>query len=158
MVRAMSALILTPSLIFPQSSQEVLEAMVGRVADDVEEGVPGGTGEGPTLSYRVRAKSFTVKNTYVPQISSISSFTLSDDAPTQNQQQAKKHQSDFSDVKLGDLKLSHEIGKDTVVARWQVGRRRMRSSNAVVVTRRIYSAQVVGHQDPVTAVVSTKEG
>ncbi|KAJ7878543.1 hypothetical protein B0H14DRAFT_2567228 [Mycena olivaceomarginata] len=60
-------------------------------------GGTGGIGEGLILSYCIRAKSFTVKNITT----------------------GKRHKTDFSYVKFGDLKLNYEIAQDTVIAHRQ---------------------------------------
>ncbi|KAJ7336163.1 hypothetical protein DFH08DRAFT_939242 [Mycena albidolilacea] len=88
----------------------------------------GGTGEGPTLSYDIRAESFTLTNNLVG---------------------VQEPKSDFSFVRFGDVNLLDEIDKCTVIECHRIGRRQ---TVKAVVTRRIYRAQISGCQGPMTVV------
>ncbi|KAJ7748449.1 hypothetical protein B0H14DRAFT_3897149 [Mycena olivaceomarginata] len=84
-------------------------------------GGAGGTGEGPTLQYDIKAERIVVKT-----------FTSPEATP-----------SDFLRIPLANIDLRSEIRVDAETA--TVWRHRERKS-----VRRMYSARVVGHNEPMT--------
>ncbi|KAF7340339.1 Reverse transcriptase-RNase H-integrase [Mycena venus] len=97
----------------------------------------GGAGEGPTLSYEIRAESFTLTNNLVGS--------------------AVQHpKTDFRFVNLGDLILYDEIDKQNVVERRPIYRKGtgalIRHVEVVVGTRRVYCARIYKCQDPMTVI------
>ncbi|KAF7364425.1 hypothetical protein MSAN_01103500 [Mycena sanguinolenta] len=86
-------------------------------------GGAGGTGEGPTLNYEIKAEHVVMKT-----------FTNTEATP-----------SDFLRIPLGHIDLRSEIRVDVAAgAVWQHHRQKRAS------VRRMYSARVVGHNEPMT--------
>ncbi|KAF7340338.1 Reverse transcriptase-RNase H-integrase [Mycena venus] len=101
------------------------------------QGGGGGAGEGPSLSYEIRAGSFNLTNNLVGSA-------------------VQQPKSDFRFVNLGDLILYDEIDKQNMVERRPIYRKRtgalIRHVELIIGTRRVYRARIYNCQEPMTVI------